>query len=238
MSTLYLACPYYAGQRPAAPVILGAYAKHRPVDNVYFKEGSMSLLAHNFNKLWCDALNLRKKLDITHFLMLHSDIVPHELTWAEDMLMEMMRVKAPILSAFVPIKDERGLTSTAWDTEDRFSPKRMTMQEAEEYLGNGSYTHPDLLINTGLMLVDFTQEWVNKVGFTINDEIRLAKTQDGEDFYFAAVEPEDWNFSRQLKALGVQRYVTKAVKLTHIGSFPYPNYGAWGTQKHDEGDQA
>jgi hypothetical protein len=234
--TLYLACPFYGGQKPDASTVIQAMLHHQPVQNVLYEESSISLLANNFNRLWCYALNKRQQFNITRFLMLHSDIRPMQADWVEIMLSEMDRLKAPVVSALMPIKDERGLTSTGWDTEDRFSPKRMTMVEAEQI--GVSYTHPKLLINTGLMLVDFTQPWIEEVCFTINDEIRTAEHPETKAKYFyPAVEPEDWNFSRWLIARGIPRYVTRALKAVHQGNFNYPNFGGWGASKVDEGDR-
>lgn len=230
--TLYFAVPAYTGCKPSVQAVTAAFLGHAPLDRVYYQEGVGSSTTFRFNQLWCDALNKRRSHRITHFLMLHTDIAPLAFTWVEDLLREMARVKADVLSVVIPFKDDSGLTSTAVSggNPDPFHPvRRITMTEAENLL-RPTFTDDKLLINTGMMLVDFTKPWVEQVHFEFKDEIRQAP--DGT-FYPVGVS-EDYNFSRQLIALGVPRHVTNVVKAIHQGSYEYPNFGKWGTMKRDE----
>ena len=88
-----------------------------------------------------------------------------------------------------------------------------------------TWTAPDLLVNTGLMLVDFREPWVERVCFTIRDKIH-----EENGTWVAEVEPEDWGFSRQARALGVPLHVTRRVAVMHIGSKAFPNDVKWGIE--------
>lgn len=218
---IYVALPTYDGTRhnAAAFVELSGSGKE-----VLLAEGSCSLLAHNFNRSWVDALNLRPK--VTHFLMLHADIVP-SAPFLEPLLEEQARVGADVLSVVVPIKSHEGLTSTALESGDKWKPRRLTMTEV--LAKPETWTEPGLLVNTGLLLVDFTRDWVEEVCFTVNDAVRRGR--DGK--FEAVVESEDWHFSRQVRALGVEPWATRKIRVNHVGSAYYGNATGWGTRSTD-----
>jgi hypothetical protein len=91
-----------------------------------------------------------------------------------------------------------------------------------------TWTSEDLLFNTGLMLVDFTKgDWVNNVCFHMRDEIIRILAGPRQ----VNIEPEDWNFSRQCRALGVRAYVTRRVKVKHHGDKEYTNDSPWGDEE-------
>ena len=75
--------------------------------------GGGSLLANSINRLWVQALNERTDHGWTHFAMHHAD-VQAPAGWVDTLADEMARVGADVISAVVPIKDYRGLTSTGW----------------------------------------------------------------------------------------------------------------------------
>ena len=200
--------------------------------NVDYKIGQAltSILTFTFNTLWAGMLNLRKQDGITHLAMIHSDVVP-AVGWLDVLMAEMMRLDAAVVSAVVPIKDERGLTSTALDvTGDPWMPRRLTM--AEVYCDfPETFNHPDLLLNTGLWLCRFDEPWVEKVWFEQQD--RIAVNTDGT--YFAQTKSEDWQFSRRLRELGLgdRIYATRKVPLMHDDA-KYVNSHPWGTWTKDE----
>lgn len=214
-------------------------------------EGGGSLLANSFNQFWCHALNLQEGgAPVTHFAMLHSDVIPQD-NWLDILLEELGRVQKDdpavgILSAVVPIKDWMGLTSTAIEGKDRFTPlRRITMTEVfnlpETFSGSDcGYRDEDLLVNTGCWVADLTQPWVRaedehgclKVFFTIHDRIRVVKGEKCK-VYHADVAPEDWNFSRFAAAAGCRTRATRKVRLTHQGTLPFNNSEPWGTCEHD-----
>ena len=222
MTHVLIGAPTYDTTRYNA-IPLARALRHPPKDTlVNLVEQSGSLLAYTFNSLWCMALQLRAApANVTHFLLIHADIMPDNDNWLDIMLEEMKEHKAQILSAVVPIKGESGMTSTAWDN-DPWNPYRLSLTELQEK--PKTWTEPNLLINTGLLLVDFTQPWVEQIRFHINDMI----VKDENGVFHAVVAPEDWNFSRDARNLGVESYATKAVTIRHMGLAAYSNANVWG----------
>lgn len=186
-----------------------------------------SLLAKCFNQLWVHALG-RRSSGATHFAMLHADVVP-ETYWLDKMLEIAEANKADVLSVVMAMKSGHGLTSTGIDGPDLWRPRRFTLKEIA--VSHATFTDPNLVVNTGLMLVDLRAAWVEKVCFTIRDAIEVHEDGTRE----AVSEPEDWNFSRQVRTLGGSVWATSAVKAEHLGTASYPNYGAWGSLEKDTG---
>lgn len=215
---IVLALPSYNGWRKnIRPVTTALTRGHR----IYSIEIAMSLLAMNFNMCWAAALNMRSAEKVTHFIMLHADVIPTEEDWIDVMLNEMAKYKADVLSVVIPVKNTEGLTSTAYETDDLWNPRRLNMYEIMDK--PETWTDPLLLVNTGCFIVDFTKPWVEKICFTIRDRIIL---KDGK--YTVGCQSEDWDFTRQCKALGASVYVTRKVPLTHHGETGFPNSCAWG----------
>lgn len=206
---------------------------------------SLSILTNCFNSLWSFALNNRDKFD--HFLMLHSDVVPTR-GFTKALIEEMGRTQADVLSVALPIKDSRGLTSTALLrdhkkahlTPERERRRRVTLRELaklpetfdardlDTFYGLND-KRPVLLVNTGMMLVDMRKPWVERIHFHFNDAV--LKRQDG--IYLADNEPEDWVFSREAADLGAKVLCTRKLKARHIGRSAYPNFGEWGELEED-----
>jgi hypothetical protein len=87
-----------------------------------------SLLALMFNRTWCAALNQRRSRQLTHFAMHHADVEAPP-GWLDLLVEEQQRVHADVLSVVVPIKDNRGLTSTGWQDPETRVIRRFTMSE-------------------------------------------------------------------------------------------------------------
>ena len=110
----------------------------------------------------------------SHFCLLHDDIVPEPL-WLDKMMRIMEEQHADILSVVVPLKNDKGLTSTALDVgvgdeDPHWRVKRLTLKEIyNDY--EPTFTHEKLLVNTGLMLVDLRKPWVENVWFAFEDKI-------------------------------------------------------------------
>lgn len=196
--------------------------------------GSQSWLTRNFNNLYAQALNERATKGITHFLMWHEDIEIATRNWLDTMFDLMFHNHADVLSVVVPIKTMDGLTSTALDeTVGDYDPywrvRRLTMHEVyNDY--PSTFTAPNLLVNTGLMLVDIRKEWAEKVWFEFDDKI----LRDEKTGKFKAVGvPEDWNFSRKALRLGAKLWATREVTVIHHGRHQFGNERAWGTEKTD-----
>jgi hypothetical protein len=217
-----------------------------PPYTVTFKASSLLAFAHN--SLLCIALNNRPT--ISHLLINHADIVP-DPGYLKTLYDEMLRTGAGVVSVLMPLKDRKGLTSTAllpdfaaadWNSRPRtYTRRRVTLHEAmtlpETFgvnelaacFGQTAETAA-LLVNTGLMLIDVQQAWAERVHFEINDAIDRAEAGN----FVADVEPEDWHFSRQLAQLGVKAVCTRKVKAIHVGRANFPNSEAWGEWQHDQ----
>ncbi len=224
-----------------------------------------SLLANTFNKAVCQALNdQRAGHDITHFAMLHDDVVPED-GWLNTLLEDMATSGADLVSAVVPIKNEFGLTSTAIDDpkDGYLVERRLTMKEVgnlPDIFTAADCGYPDraLLVNTGCWVCDFTKPWRFFTKFEIRDRVvwvtqgkRYLPTEvmnedgtfkegfdDPTGHWSADVDPEDWNFSRQLFRMGAKVVATKRVRLAHAGNLHYANYASsdgsmWGEWDHD-----
>ena len=180
-----------------------------------------SSLTRTFNTLWCYALNGRP--DITHFAMIHDDICPQP-GWLDILMAIMEKNNLDAISAISPQKTTEGKTSTAFGTATLGSKQKiLSMREAFET--DPIITHPDILINTGLLLVDMRKPWVEKVCFKFESDI-----VKGEDGMFSPVEiSEDWLFSREAKAFGAKIAATRSVELKHIGRAAYINSKPWGS---------
>ncbi len=193
-----------------------------------------SLLTVTFNTLWCGALNERKH-GVTHFVMLHDDVVPLDSGWLDVLMREYAASGADVLSTVVPIKDDRGLTSTAFLNRSTRRMRRLTMHETVKLpttFDARAAGHPECVIlpNTGLWVCDITQPWAERICFTMSD--RNFKDVDGQ--WKTKCFGEDWGFGVQLAELGKKVSVTRAVNLVHRGSFDYPNMVGFGTLKEDD----
>jgi len=214
-----------------------------------------SLLGRSFNDSWARALQGAANGLFTHFAMIHSDVGPNvtdangkPLFWLDEMLAEMQRVKADVISAVVPIKDDRNLTSTAIDDPaDCFEPeRRLTMTEVLKlpetfsamdcaFAGINPHHH-GLLINTGLLLVDIRGPWIwddwitqRPIMFTVND--RIVRNPNGQ--FVVSVESEDWYFSRAANRNRARVFATRKIALKHYGEIGWSNQEKFGSWKVD-----
>jgi predicted O-methyltransferase YrrM len=195
---------------------------------VSYSQGS--LLAQNFNSLWCWALNeAHSGRRVDYFAMLHADVEPED-GWLDTLVEELEKNQLDVLGAVVPIKDPKGLTSLALDRDDgdTFRPLcRLMMREVfelPETFTSKDTGHP-LLLNTGCWVCRFDMKWARKVHFTINDRIVFNK---GLNLYQAQVEPEDWYFSRLCHELGLRIGATRKLRLNHVGKQRFGNFEPWG----------
>jgi len=232
--TVMLGVPCYGGLTQGSA--MGAcFSSGRKADTkVLVRMVSHSLLAHGFNQLWCLALNEAVEKGLTHFAMIHADIEPPP-GWLDAMIDELEAKRLDVLSAAVPLKDPRGLTSTAlvsgdgdpWQVHCRLSL-------AEVHRLPETFTPADvggrkLLLNTGLWVCRFDLKWAELVHFTIND--RIVRGADGK--YAAEVDSEDWDMSRKLNALGLKLGCTRKIPVDHRGQFVFSNAAPWGAWAFD-----
>lgn len=203
-----------------------------------------SLLTLNCNILWCHALNARAD-GFTWFAMLHSDIRPDNY-WVDTLIEEAEKHGADMMSACVPIKDYRGLTSTGvfhssnpWNPQYRITlhqlheklPETFGFEEASDALMAGVSTVEDgftLDVNTGCCAVRLDRDWAEKVWFENHDRIMF---KDGK--WVPETQSEDWVFSRKISNAGGKVMATRRVKCWHNGVGTWRSDKVWG-QETDE----
>jgi hypothetical protein len=208
--------------------------EHR--DKVYQQTQISSLLAANMNTLWARARNMvHRGGRLDYFAMLHDDIGTEDW-WLDKLIDELEANDLDILGVVSPIKDQRGITSTAIDNKDGdpWDLVRLTMDEV--YKLPPTFTSQDvggdLLLNTACWVCRFDKfsEW--PFYFTINDEITYCPKRDE---YVANVESEDWFFSRLCHKAGMKVGATRKIALFHEGNAKYINTQPWGSQRYDIG---
>ena len=239
MKRVHLALPNYGGLSTAtARAVLHA----APDDSglvVGVAPTESSLLAENHNTHLALVLNA---MDAGHppdyLAYLHSDVGPED-GWLATMVGALEDHELDVLGAVVPIKDGRGLTSTAvgrlplW--ENRWHPlRRLTLAEVWALCGtftaaDAGYPGRPLLVNTGCLLLR-VGPWLRNVSFTVGD--RVVRQPDGR--WRAETEPEDWHFSRRCFELGLRVAATRCVRLLHRGVADYPNDHPWGEWQYDQ----
>lgn len=234
MATVFIGVPTYDGRLDAdtaSGVYMRATQEHRIIASVHGK----SLLSSNCNELLCQAINAQVPVD--WFCMLHADIAP-EPQWLDKMIAEAERHNADMLAACVPIKDDRGLTSTAlgpWSVGTAYG--RLSMRQLlsddfpETFDAESIYRQfmqcdqrPALWNNTGCMVLRMSK-WVPSIRFYNQDGI----TQRSDGTWFHWGFSEDWAFSLECEKAGLHVMATTAVKVRHKGSVSFPNTEAWGS---------
>lgn len=142
--TVYIACPTYDGnlrQETATRIMKQATV----LPNIIKIHGS-SALTMNCNQMWAEALDMRdkfkkdavertdlpddKKYNLKWFAMCHADIVPEEM-WVDKLIKIADERGLDMLSAVVPIKDTKGISSTAIEVEgiDHFPFMRISQAQ-------------------------------------------------------------------------------------------------------------
>jgi hypothetical protein len=223
---VYLGIPTRDGCLPSTGALIAA-SRSPYLEQIQIQSGSW--LTRNFNECYAAALNLRPK--ITHFGLLHDDIQPLQADWLDRLVRISVERSAGVVSVVVPLKHVSGLTSTALDQgiggmDQRYRVRRLTL--AEVFKREPTWSEPDLLLNTGLMLVDIRQPWAEQLWFGMVDGIIRH-----EGKFRAVGFPEDWNFSRQVKKLGGTLWATREIQVEHLGGGRFQNSSPWGTLATD-----
>lgn len=243
-----IACPTY-DNRVHMPTAVAIDAAARPggrVEMVAKIPTMASLLAHGFNNAISIALDLRDGLNPnpggppvpdearpTHFVMIHSDIAPLGLGWADTLFDLLDRTGAELVSVVAPIKEPECVrTSTAIGSRDDpwARPRFVTADDRgrtpptfgpADVCGEGEV----LLVNTGLWMADLRCPWWDEFpGFQISD--RISRDEHGRRR--AQTRPEDWEFSRFLDHVGARYAATWEVPLAHHGENRWFNFGEEG----------
>jgi hypothetical protein len=228
---VFLAQPNAGCIKPQCVLGLGRAAREH---DAVVQPSQFGDVAHNFNMLWCDALNRRESEGFTHFAMLHADIDACQW-WLDILLSEMDRLDAEVVCTTIAIKDMRGLTTTGIRYPGVWGTRRFTMRESmaqPETISIADVGDPDteiLAINTGCWVARLDTGWADKFpGFT--DHYKIAWEGGRAVPWF---DSEDWLFSDWLSSMGLPYYATRKVKASHIGELGYPNDHAWGTLDTD-----
>src|SRR5262245_42674275 len=132
MAKVFLACPTYDGRLDAGSA-RGLYGSATRQHQLFISLHAGSLLCQNCNALWAEALNQQRGGGSEWFAMLHGDVDP-EHCWLDRMIEIAVASGADLLSAVIPIKDKRGLTSTAIASRvTPFAPFcRLTMRQVRD----------------------------------------------------------------------------------------------------------
>lgn len=240
---IILGMPGYGTMTANAAIgVMRACADMTQVD-FHYQNGS--LLASNFNQLWCAALNrAHQGARVDYFAMLHDDIGPQEF-WLDTLIDELEANQLDVLGVAVPIKDTRGMTSLALHKAgDNWLPhSRLSMRdifELPETFTSDDIGYP-LLLNTGCWVCKFDMAWATQVHFEINDRIVFNRPAGR---YQSQTEPEDWHFSRQLHEIGepgsttegfrkLRIGATRKVQVRHSGRMDFQNIAPWGDKAFD-----
>lgn len=189
----------------------------------HYKHRSSSAM-YNYNFMWAKALDdtWMNGAPLDFFAMIHDDVYAPK-GWMDVAISEMRRLKVDLVSFCLPIADDRGVTSTAMESGKLYSPNLVTIAEALSK--PKTWTHPDLLISSGLWVCNLQSPCFKGTYFRMQDWVETLP--DGK--HVARVISEDWDFSRQVKANGGKIAASTAVKFYHREP-KYHNHYAWGTE--------
>lgn len=247
MSTCLLGIPTYNGGVAGVTLnsVMNAFSAcgHK----VQFQVRGISLLARNFNTLWCDAWN--KGFDF--FVLLHADLGvetdPNSLLgigpWLDTLINMTVKLKADVTAAVVAIKSQHGHTTLGLDFEpDKpYTFRRVTIRELNrlpndfiarqdvcKIFGQDPATAGAMLINTGCLCMRLrgpgAKDWTQWPGFAIEDKIVFNRAGKAKAFTL----PEDWRLSRWLYANNYRYYALPQLITEHSGAASYVNRGLWG----------
>ncbi|HZZ77194.1 MAG TPA: hypothetical protein VFE62_01665 [Gemmataceae bacterium] len=256
-AALFLALPRrpglaYPGEADGRISVVRATVAQTKVSVTKFSE-----LNYAFNVHWARARNARRLGEpIAHFAMQHDDIRP-AACWADVLIREGQQWGADVVSAVVPLKDDRGLTSTGIRNARTGDVRRLTMTElfhlpetfgVKDLIAAGIDVDGDLqdkllVANTGLWICRFDVPWVSEfTGFC--DQNSIVTMPSGE--IAAAKLSEDWIFSEWCWRQGIRVMATRKVAVGHVeyptepsghGNREFRNDSVWGCWQTDLGDE-
>lgn len=219
-----MAIPAYRGMC-SVQMIHGLFKASKAHDLRILPPLSTSANCTGMNLLWIAALEQRDSEGLDWFIMHHTDIEVITPFWLDRMVEIAEQNEADVLSVNVPIKDHVGLTSTALDERHHgmheWRVRRLTTKETA---AKGAYwTAPNLLVNTGIMLVNMRRDWVNEMYFHFEDKIVW---QNGRRV--PVLVPEDWGWSRDARSKGASIWCTNEIVVRHYGEAAFGNDITWG----------
>lgn len=204
-----------------------------------------SLINYNCNMLYAECLNRRRENPaITHFLLMHADVRP-EPGFITKMLAIMEARRADVVSVCIAMKDKAGLVSTGANVKfdgGKLYRRRLSTTELQKLpatfetgdvarLWNLEAWQVQLIVNTGLMLVNLAAPWVEAVDE--NEQLRVCfQSVDvifrRDEKWFGYCESEDWFYSRKVDECGGKIVATRELKVEHFGNYAYSNQEVWG----------
>lgn len=217
-----------------------------------------SLLTLNCNVVWAHALNERKTPEnpggFDWFAMLHSDIRP-EKYWVDTLIEEAEKHDADLMSAAVPIKDYRGLSSIGvfdfrdpWRARYRLTfhqiinqlPETFGLRECSRVLGADDErfradVHLDTMdVNTGCCVVRLDRDWAGIGGVWFENHDRLVRDHKKDGKWAAETQSEDWVFSRKVSNAGGKVMATRRVMIVHEGMSGWRSDKVWGRETDED----
>lgn len=252
MATFFLGCPTH-DRRLIDGCAKVFYKNASQIHQVEPFVAEFSLLTANCNILWAMALNYFELKKVDWFALIHSDVQP-EPFWIDRLMAEADTHGADIMSAVIPIKNDKGLTSTAIsDPHDDYGTfVRLTMSQVKHpsfpitfdgdlavqalrslpaSLRVEAPAGARLLCNTGCMVCRLGA-WCDprKVYF---DEVTRFRRINNQWKPF--IRSEDWFFTGNAAANGAKVMATTALQLIHHGTSDFPNNQVWGGPLDEEG---
>lgn len=255
MPTVFVACPTYSEEiNTGTGWQLWCLATARDDVKVIPCTRSSSLIPGSCNAMLCECLNMRGGGHaIDWFAMLHADIEP-EPGWIDKLIEIAEQSNADMLSVCVPVKDKRGVTSTAiasGDERNQFCritqrqlwhpdfPETFDIDQAADALESlpdelriESVPRVGLRLNTGCMIMRLDRPWIGcdppQVYFENVDWIEKHNGQ-----WRARDISEDWRFSQKVQAAGGKLVATRGVKVVHKGLASFYNFEPWGSLPND-----
>lgn len=224
---IFIGCPTHDGRihyRTAQALYDQASRHHQ----LFISVTQTSLINWNCNQLWCQALNMMAQHKFRYFAMLHSDVAPSAM-WLDELVDIAEERDAAMLSACIAIKDEGGDISVGISNpfNDHWNHRRVgkdMLQHLPETFSMQDIVQKfpmvlessKLLVNTGCCIVRLDNDWAHKLSFKGSDKIIL----NANSQFQAVVDPEDWNFSRQVGEHGAV-LATTVVRCDHVGTKAY-----------------
>lgn len=249
MSNVFIGQPNYDGTMHAG-CAEGIYLSGTKRNRLIFAN-PMSLVSHNCNHIYVNALNRREEDNLEWLALLHSDIRP-SAWWIDTLIEEADRVGADLMAACAHIKDDRGIYSVAisdpnfpWTPFTRLTSKQVLhpsfpdtfdleiAANALEQLPPGlrveDVPRSTLQVNTGCCIIRLNTPIAEKFYFDQRDTIFHDGTQ-----WIAKTQSEDWRFSDRVASLGGRVFGTKKVQLYHYGNAEFFSHAAFGQNRDDE----
>ncbi len=250
-----LALPNYSGEANADMMMeVGGAREYCALRGIELRMMNVtsSGLTQGFNGLWGYCVN---HPEMTHFIMLHSDVVPKDGMWFPKLLALSDETGADFISVVSPLKMPTGQTSNALvHGHDYGMQRRLTMREVMKLpltfdrlavAKKFGWDPKDcsLLINTGMLCISLKNRdiLVDKAGggkdaFCFDTRNLVRWNEKGE--YYAIFWPEDWEMSMWAQDHGLSVWATRAIPLTHnAGGIGYDNDKAWGSMNTDIEDK-